>query len=334
MKKIIITILTIFVTLTITGCTSSSSDPLNKTNSKDYPIIIEHAFGKTAINQKSQRIVTVGWGNHDVALALGVSPVGLTKGNFGKLTKEGLAIWSKEALSNNQPAIFDEVDGLDFEAISNANPDMILATYSGITKEDYQTLSMIAPVVAYPDKPWQTLWRQQTTISAKAMGLEKQGQELVKETEQLIAEKLQAYPQLKEKTAAFIWVSEADTSKFYVYLAKDPRVAYLKDLGLSFPKELEKLAKDADGFYLLLSSEHVNLLNNVDILVTYGTEDTLNNLKKDKLFGKVPAIKRESVVVIANDSNLATAATPTVLSIRATIDEYLQLLGKAASKVN
>ena len=38
---------------------------------------------------------------------------------------------------------------LDFEAISDANPDVILAAYSGITQEEYDTLSEIAPVVAY-----------------------------------------------------------------------------------------------------------------------------------------------------------------------------------------
>ena len=51
------------------------------------------------------------------------------------------------------------MDGLDYEAISDSNPDIILAAYSGITQEEYDLLSEIAPVVAYPENAWQTLWR-------------------------------------------------------------------------------------------------------------------------------------------------------------------------------
>ena len=37
---------------------------------------------------------------------------------------------------------------------------MILAPYSGITEEQYELLSEIAPTVAYPDEPWTTPWRE------------------------------------------------------------------------------------------------------------------------------------------------------------------------------
>ncbi len=44
--------------------------------------------------------------------------------------------------------LFDETDGIDFEAVADTQPDLILATYSGMTAEDYKTLSEIAPTVA------------------------------------------------------------------------------------------------------------------------------------------------------------------------------------------
>ena len=49
--------------------------------------------------------------------------------------------------------LFDETDGIDFEAVADTEPDVILAGYSGLTQEDYDTLSEIAPVVAYPEAP-------------------------------------------------------------------------------------------------------------------------------------------------------------------------------------
>lgn len=324
--------------MTIAGCSNQETSSNNTTTSTNanYPITIEHAFGQTVIESKPERIATVSWGNHDVALALNVAPVGVSKGNFGKLTAEGLAPWTKaafEKLGVDQPIVFDDTDGLDFEAIASTQPDVILAAYSGLTKEDYQTLSKIAPVVAYPKAPWQTLWREQVLLNAKGMAMEKEGKELVKQTEALITKKLESYPEIAGKSAAFIWVNAADTSQFYVYLPTDPRAAYLTDLGLTFPNSLKKYTKEANEFSITLSSEYVDLLNDVDILVTYGDDETLAALKKDNLFKKVPAVQRESVVVIDNNSELAGSATPTVLGIQATIDEYLKLLSQAAKRV-
>ena len=54
-----------------------------------------------------------------------------------------------------------------------------LAAYSGLTQEEYDTLSKIAPVVAYPRVAWQTYWREQVTINAEAMGMKDEGEALV-----------------------------------------------------------------------------------------------------------------------------------------------------------
>ena len=325
------------ISLSLVACSAGSSDIKSTASEQSgYPITVEHAFGKTVIEEKPERVASIGWGNQDAALALGVAPVGVSKGNFGKLTDSGLLPWTQaafEELGVKDPVVFDDTDGLDFEAISDVQPDVILAAYSGLTQEDYDTLSKIAPVIAYPDKPWQTLWAEQVTLNAKGMGLEKEGEKLVEQTKEQIAQSLKDYPQLEGKSAAFLWVDASDTSSFYAYLPTDPRAAYLTDLGLSFPQALQNQAKDSDTFSISLSSEHADLLNEVDILVTYGDDSTLEGLQKDTLFGKVPAIQRGSVVVLNSQGELAGAGTPTVLSIRATLDDYLKVLAEAADKV-
>ena len=73
-------------------------------------------------------------------------------------------------LGEENPNIFQDTDGLDFEAISDANPDVILAAYSGITQEEYDTLSEIAPVVAYQRAPWVASWREQVTYQFNRYG--------------------------------------------------------------------------------------------------------------------------------------------------------------------
>ena len=55
-----------------------------------YPITISHAYGETVIESKPERIVTLGWGNQDTVLALGVVPVGVSAANYGYVTEHGL----------------------------------------------------------------------------------------------------------------------------------------------------------------------------------------------------------------------------------------------------
>ena len=72
-------------------------------------------------------------------------------------------------------------------------------------------------------------------------------------------------------------------------------------------------------------------VSNVGGIIAAASKESAHPLRKT---GKIPAIKRGSVVVIDSNSALAGSATPTVLSISATIDEYLSLIGQAADKVN
>lgn len=68
-------------------------------------------------------------------------------------------------------------------------------------------------------------------------------------------------------------------------------------------------------------------------MVTYGKGELLKQLQADTLLGTVPAIKNGAVAVIEDGSALAASCTPSALSIPATIDEYLKIIGEAADKV-
>ena len=298
-----------------------------------YPITIQHAFGETTIEKKPERIATISWGNQDVPLALGVVPVGVSRANYGEIGESGLLPWTEKAyeeLGVESPILFDDTDSLDFEAISDANPDIILASYSGITQEDYDLLSQIAPVVAYPTMAWQTYWRDQILLNSTGMGMLEEGEALVESLEQLIKTKAEQYPQLAGKSAAFCYFSPTDLGNFYVYLPTDPRAAYLTDLGLEFPESVLEMAESSDSFALELSSENVDILKDVDLLVVYGDQTLLDAMQDDALLGTLPAIQKGAVALIPDGSNLAASCTPSALSIPATIDEYLALIGEVA----
>ena len=80
----------------------------------------------------------------------------IVQDTFGKVFNEGTEF---QRDGSQFDALFDEGDGIDFEAVAASQPDVILAAYSGLSQADYTTLSQIAPVVAYPEGPWATDWR-------------------------------------------------------------------------------------------------------------------------------------------------------------------------------
>lgn len=314
---------------------NDSSD--NVTGETQYPVTITHAYGETVIESKPKRVVTLGWGNQDTALALGIVPVGVSAANYGYVTEHKLHEWTDEAfleLGESEPNVFDDTDGYDYEAISDAAPDVILAAYSGMTEEEYNTLSEIAPVVPFEETAWKTSWREQTIRNAEGLGMKEEGEELVKQTEDMIAEKVSEHPEFKGVKAGFFWISADDFSTFYAYLPADPRASYLQDLGFELPKSIKNLAGGGSDFSVTLSRESVEALSDIDLMVVYGDEELLKALQADKIMSEIPAIKNGAVVLLDSTSRLAASTTPSILSIPATIDEYLDVLSEACGKIN
>lgn len=301
-----------------------------------YPIVIKHALGETTIPSKPERVVTIQWANHDVVLAMGVVPVGFSAANFGVQDGSGLLPWTAEKLKElkvDKPNVFQDTDGLDFEAISDANPDVILASYSGITKEDYDILTKIAPVVAYPTSPWTTTWREQVQLNSTGMGMKAEGDKLIKDTENMISEKLKQYPKIKDKKVVWVNFSAKDLSKLHIYTPIDSRVSFLFELGMVYPESITKQITNPTSYSLNLSAENAEALYDADLIVGYGNDALLQTLKADSLIGKIPAIQRGSVAFIDSDTPLVAAGTPNPLSIAYTIDDYLKLIGAALDKI-
>ncbi len=315
----------------------STETPASQEADSQYPIVIKHALGEAVIESKPERIVTIQWANHDVALALGVVPVGFSAANYGVQDDSGLLPWTAAKLQElgvEDPNIFQDTDGLDFEAISDANPDVILAAYSGITQEDYEILSEIAPVVAYQSSPWVTTWREQVIYNATGMGMKAEGEQLIKDIENLIQEKASEYPEIQGKKVAFANFSAKDLSKINIYTPTDPRGAFLNELGMEYPESVMEQITDESSYNLRISAENADILYDADLLIGYGDESLYEAVKADPLLGKIPAIQRGSVVFIGSGTPLAASGNPNPLSIAYTIDEYLALIGEAINKLN
>ena len=299
-----------------------------------FPQIVTHAFGQTTIPARPERIATVGWANHEVPLALGVLPVGFAGAGFGDDDGDRILPWVGDRLRQMDaapPPLFDETAGIDFEAVAATRPDVILAAYSGLDRSEYETLSMIAPVVAYPQSPWTTDWRDMIRLDSAGMGMADEGDALIAETEALIARTLARHPQIEGRRAMFATFPDpTDLSVVSFYNDNDPRVRFLHDLGLVSPDSVTQ-ATEAGQFAGSVSAERVDLFDDVDIVVTYGGQDMLDLLKADPLLGRMPAIADDAVVMLGTGPQ-AAAANPTPLSIPYVLQAYVEKLAQAARK--
>ncbi|MDG3579243.1 iron-siderophore ABC transporter substrate-binding protein [Rhizobium sp. YJ-22] len=299
-----------------------------------YPIVIKHALGTTVIPKKPERVATVAWANHEVPLALGVVPVGFAAANFGDDDGDGLLPWVADRLNElhaEKPVLFDEGDGIDFEAVAATQPDVILAAYSGLSQADYDTLSQIAPVIAYPQAPWATDWRETIRLDSAGLGMAAEGEALIRQIEAEIAETVAGHPELHGKTAMFIThLNATDLSVVNFYTTNDTRVKFFADLGLTSPKSV--VAASLPGkFSGSISAERVDDFDDVDILVTYGDRKLLDALAANPLTARMPAVARGALVTLGRNP-VGTAANPTPLSISWVLKDYVALLAGAAGK--
>ncbi|WP_411698446.1 iron-siderophore ABC transporter substrate-binding protein [Conyzicola sp.] len=321
-------------TIGLAACSTSAAENTDPDSSASgaFPVTVEHALGETTIEKQPERVTTIGWGNQDVALALGVAPVGVDDQTWSMDGSDGLGVYewtldAYDALGADEPVVFSTADGTDFEAIADTQPDAILAGYSGVTEEEYATLSEIAPTVAYPDAAWLTPWRDVILTDSAALGLAEEGQELVDSLDQQIADAT-ADSTFEGKKAAFFYMSAADLSTISIYGQGDSRTAFLSDLGFDLPE----LAGDVDTFYQDISAENADQLADIDVIVSYGDGDELlEALQADPLWNTLPAVQNGAVVSVGSGDALSGAVTPTALSIPWMLEDYVALLDGAVA---
>ncbi|MGC4175268.1 iron-siderophore ABC transporter substrate-binding protein [Demequina sp.] len=310
--------------------TAGGTSPTSDAPAAEFPITIEHAYGETVIETKPERVATVAWSNGEVPLALGVVPVGMAAQDWGDDNGNGIMPWVEEQLTElgaEAPTLFDETDGIDFEAVAATEPDLILATYSGLTQEEYDTLSQIAPTVAYPEFAWGTTWQDQILISSKALGLASEGEALVDELNGVIADSLATHQELVGTKTLFSWVTPADPSTIGFYTLTDTRPGFLDSVGIPAPQVVvDTTAADPTQFYSQISAEDADQVADAGLIITYGDDSTLAGLQADPILGTIPAIKDGHVAVLADSTPLAASANPSPLSIEWGIDDYFALL--------
>lgn len=299
-------------------------------NAASFPVTIEHAFGSTTITQAPERVATWGWGSADAAIALGTVPVAIPFQSYGG-DEDGVLPWIAEALESQGAAtptvLPDSAEEPPYEEIAAAEPDLILAVYSGITREQYELLSKIAPTVAYPGEAWATPWKDTIRIVGTALGKDAEASDLLSGIDARLAEKAAEHPELEGKSVAMVWDS---AGTFYVYRAADPRVEATLALGLTSAPAVDELASGEETFYYTLSYEQLDRLES-DILVSFADTPALSREFLTSSHGRAMSqVKEGRVAEVVGASFIASVSPPTALSLTWGLDDYVEILAGAA----
>jgi iron complex transport system substrate-binding protein len=334
-----LTVLTaVAVVSTLAACGQAESDQASgsheNADSSGFPVKIDNIYGTTEITQKPERVATLSWVNGDDAIALGTVPVAMPETVYGgnknkstdwvdaELEKLGAKMGSK-----NAPKLYDESDGVNYDAIAEAEPDVILAAYSGLTEKEYKKLSKIAPVVGPIEADFQTSWKDSTVAIGQALGKTDEAKKVIDQTSEAIKKAGEDHPKIHGKT--FIAGNlDPKSDTISVYTKGDNRSKLLTALGMKEAPVVDTYAKK-DAFYFDFAPEKADELKS-DVFFTWLPEGTTTkDLKKNSLMSRIPAITNSGLAYTSDEKLVLSVSAASPLSLQWGVDKIADLMTDA-----
>jgi iron complex transport system substrate-binding protein len=289
-----------------------------------FPVTVTHKYGSTRVTAAPRRVVTLGLSDQDAVLALGVVPVGAV--DWFEEKPFGSWPWVKDRWGTTPPAVVGQRDEYNVERIASLRPDLIIAQYSGMTREQYTMLSKIAPVVAQPTghddyaAPWQVM----TKVIGTALGKRSEADALVADVEATFDQARSANPGFSGKTVA---VAESyEPGKYAVFTPTDPKVVFMTRLGFVVP---DAIAKAAGSEYAAeISSERLDLVDVDRAVFLTNSADEQTRINTDAVFATLAvATEGRTTFLPYQDPPLGAALSfSTVLSLPYALEQIIPKL--------
>lgn len=311
---------------------ASAVEPEGDTSSEDadaemagdsFPLTIDHKYGSTTIPEKPVRVVSVGYSDQDELLALGVVPVGL-RDWYGEY-EYAVWPWAQDELGDAEPEIIASGE-INFEAVAALNPDIIVGLSSGMTQEEYDLLSQIAPTVAQPGEyvDYGTPWQEATRIIGRAVGESEMAEELVRDTENRFADVRENHPEFDgAELAVAFWFNEQPGA----YASQDTRPRLLSEFGFVTPEVYDEMA--GDSFYTSFSEEEMATLLDVDLIVWIASSNEEIEIIRDQPLRDALTAAQEGREVFLNKKLGGAFSFSSALSLDYLLDELVPMLEAA-----
>ncbi|HXH32959.1 MAG TPA: iron-siderophore ABC transporter substrate-binding protein [Plantibacter sp.] len=320
--------------LVLSGC-SASADSAGAGSGDFAPVTIEHALGEAVITEQPERIVTLGMGSAETVIALGTIPVGVEEYPWGS-DDTGYLPWIHDAVTEEGAELPEQFTGgteLDIEAIIELEPDLILAPWSGVSQEQYDVLTDIAPTVAYEESPWTITWKDQMSVIGEAMGKSDEVDGLIDGIEDQFAEATAAHPAYQDVSFSFIYNTGPGT--LGVFFPEEQRVAMVRALGLQVDPVANTLEETEGTDSAVVGLENGDLLKDSDLIFTfYSDEANRTEIEAQPLYNAIPAIGRGSVVAPTDQPFVTGSSIINPLTVPWSLERYAPLIDDAIAKLD
>ncbi|RFU82345.1 iron-siderophore ABC transporter substrate-binding protein [Streptomyces triticagri] len=311
------------VLVSVSACGSSDGDESSGSSSSGskgaFPAKVATKFGEVTVDEAPKRVVALGWGDAETALALGVQPVGAS--DWLPFGGDGVGPWAKGKYDKS-PKLIGTLEP-EYEKIAELQPDLILDVKSSGDKTRYDTLSKIAPTVGAPKggDQYKVTWDKQTEMVSAALGVPEKGDELISGVEKKFADAKKAHPEFKGKT---ITVGSRTSEGYGAYVRGTGRINFVESLGFKNSPAVEKKAGKA--FSISVSKENLELLD-ADVTVMTPIGIPAKTITDDPLYKAVPSVKDGRDLFFPAGVDKAFA-TDSVLSVSYAIDKVVPLLAE------
>ena len=286
-----------------------------------FPATVTHQFGTTTVEEAPKTVVSLGWADADVLLALGVVPVGIL--DWFQAWPQGVGPWAQPKLNGATPTVLKGPE-INFESVAALRPDLITFTKSDNVKATWEQLEKLAPTLSGPagTQPYGTTLKDQTMLIAQALGRAAEGEALVAAHDKGLAAAKTANPDFGGKT---VCVAAAFGGQYGAYTRGDGRVQFMEALGFTNSPKIEEL-KPAN-FYAEVSKERVSLLD-ADLTVVFGI-GAGDELKNDTVLNSIASAKAGRLLIISDADLVNAFSTNSVLSTPYTLEKFVPMV-KAA----
>jgi iron complex transport system substrate-binding protein len=292
--------ITAALALALTGCAADDAAPEQtgadgaSTPASDgaFPATVETAFGEVTVDKAPQRVVALGWGDAEIALALGTQPVGASDWlGFGG---DGQGPWA-QGMYDEDPTIIETLEP-SYEAIAALEPDLILDVRGSGDQDRHDRLAEIATTVSIPEggENWLTTMEEHVDLISTALGVPDEGDEL-----------------LAEVDATYADIAAAKTSEGWgAYIEGGGRLETLARFGFVQNPTIAALPASESGFSVDISSEELDQLE-ADLIVAFPIYLETTAITDDPQWQQLETVKDGRAVVISGEvSNAFSASTP------------------------
>ncbi len=248
---------------------SSKSDASSAREASD--IAIAHIYGETVLSSVPEKVVSVGWSEHETVLALGVVPVAVrdywNHNDMPFATGSWVPDMVREKLMAAEPVVLS--NELDFEAIAALAPDVIVGVTSNMTEEEYNILAQIAPTIAQSGEyvNFGTPWQVVTRILGEVLGKTDEAEQVISGIHNRMDGIKARHPEFVGASAAVAFVY---SNQLGTFTSQAPESRLLQQLGFVIPPEYDEMADNSHVVFL--SDERLDLLD-TGVIISVGVSD-------------------------------------------------------------